>query len=149
MNSKFLAFFLFIFSFTSTSFAKHFKQENSDRKEIVCEPIEISHGRWTYDSWNCTINSAKEFRNIVGGRSGIDFTKYTLLGIVSSAGGCKSPTVNHTVFYTQSKNSYQYELAVQENGGCEINFHFEIWCLIPKINNTSKIEFFKTLTTKP
>jgi len=125
------------------SYSIHFIQPIEDRKEISCKEIKINHGRLNGSNWNYTINSEKEYKNLIGEGSQIDFTKYTLLGIVSSSGGCKSPTVNHNVFYSNSDNLFQFELTVQENGGCENVFHFEIWCLISKMNSSSRIEFIK------
>ena len=135
---------LFYFSMTGTK-----AQTNDNSKEIPCQSTEINLGRLEAGSWHCIINNENEFRKIVGGKTKIDFSKYSLIGVVYSSGGCKQPTVIHSIYFLEKSNSYRYELNIQENGNCEPLFHGNIWCLIPKISNETKVDFVKNFSAKP
>ena len=140
-NSSLLWIFLFSLLFFLTTGSK--AQTKETEKEIPCQSTEIHLGRLDDDGWHCIINSDEEFRKVVGGKYDIDFTKYTLIGVIYSSGGCKSPTISHSVYFSEKSNSYRYELNIQENGRCEPAFHGNIWCLIPKIKDGGKVDFVK------
>lgn len=125
----------------SFSFSIFSKQKIENRQEISCQEIEIRHGRLWGNDWHYTINDQKEFRRIIGGKSKIDFTKYTLLGIVTRTGGCQPPNVTNSVYFNKSKNLYEYDLSIRQNGLCKNIFNIERWCLISKISEESRIEF--------
>jgi len=136
--------FLFFFSIASSP-----AQTSEGEKEIPCQATEINLGRLDDGSWHCVIHNEKEFRKIVGGKTEIDFARYSLIGVVYSSGGCKRPTVTHCVYFSEKSSSYRYELNIQENGYCKPLFLGNIWCLIPKISNEAKVEFVKNISVKP
>lgn len=127
------------------SFANYSKQSSDDRQEIPCQEIEIRHGRLFGNDWHYTINNQKEYKNIIGGKSDIDFTKYTLLGIKTVSSGCQPPDVSHSIYFDKKNDTYQYELTIRQNGSCKMANHVERWCLISKLSVGSKIEFRKTV----
>lgn len=115
---------------------------NDTLNEVTCNQVELRHGS-LYGDWHYVINSEKEFRKIIGGRSGIDFSAFTLLGVVTSSGGCQPPEVSHSVKYSKQSDEYFYELKVKVNGLCEPNHLIEIWCTIAKISDSSTVAFSK------
>ena len=135
---------IIFFSLLQFSFSS-FSQSIENKIEITCESADMHAGRFD-SSWHCVINDAKQFRKEIGGKSDIDFSKYTLLGVTYSSGGCKSPTVTHTVSFLKDSNSYRYELNIQVNGLCEPLFTGNIWCIIPKIQTDSKVDFIRNVT---
>ena len=70
----------------------------------------------------------------------IDFSQYSLLGIVTSTGGCSAPKINYWVI-KNSDNNYIYELNIEQQGYCKVNFGVEVWCLIPKIADSCVVDF--------
>ena len=49
------------------------------------------------------------YSKIIGGKSKIDFTKFTLLGIVTRIGGCQPPNITNSVYYNKTQNLYEYK----------------------------------------
>ncbi len=70
----------------------------------------------------------------------IDFSQYSLLGIITSTGGCSSPKIEYSIT-KNSDNNYIYELNIEQQGLCKRGFGVRVWCLIPKIANNSIIDF--------
>jgi len=70
----------------------------------------------------------------------IDFSQYSLLGIVTSTGGCSAPKINYSVI-KNSDNNYIYELNIEQQGPCELCFGVKVWCLIPKIADICVVDF--------
>lgn len=70
----------------------------------------------------------------------IDFNKYTLLGIDLGVGGCKEPTIKHSVMKLPD-DRYEFIVNIKQRGYCKINFSYDIWCLIPKIDETVIVKF--------
>ena len=62
----------------------------------------------------------------------IDFTKYTLIGYISSIAGCQSPEVTKQI--TKINNNYR-------KGWCERLNHIVFWGLIPKVDNSANVQF--------
>ena len=81
-----------------------------------------------------------EFSFSIGGN---DISAFTLLGVVTSSGGCQPPEVSHSVKYSKQSDEYFYELKVKVNGLCEPNHLIEIWCTIAKISDSSTVAFSK------
>ncbi len=128
---------------------KLFAQE-SNGEIIPCEEIRIMCSQ--SKGGNYIIKSETEYHAQIKNRSPhpdcssyelptIDFTKYTLLGIVTGTYGCSPPTVEHNVYYTSFNNTYLFELKVKRHGDCLLNLSFEVWCLVPKIPDGSNVEF--------
>jgi len=70
----------------------------------------------------------------------IDFSQYSLLGIITSTGGCSSPKTKYSII-KNFENNYTYNLNIEQQGLCKIHFRIEIWCLIPKIADNSIVDF--------
>ncbi len=70
----------------------------------------------------------------------IDFNQYTLIGYLSPASGCITPTINHEVIKT-SQGNYVIDIIITEYGGCKPNWDVGFWCLIPKLENNTFVEF--------
>ncbi len=70
----------------------------------------------------------------------IDFSQYSLLGIVTSTGGCSSPKIEYSIT-KNSDNNYIYELNIEQQGCCKPKLGVKVWCLIPKIADNSIIDF--------
>lgn len=69
----------------------------------------------------------------------IDFNQYTLIGYISSESGCKPPIFSHSI--TKQNNQYFFNIDVNKQGRCKVNHTLKIWCLIPKIEETSVVTF--------
>lgn len=121
------------------------KTENDTLIEICCTTVEILRHGNLYGNWHYLINSEKEFRKIIGGRTDIDFSKFTLVGVVTFSGGCTAPDVFHVINYSKSSGNYTYELKIKTHGGCENNIPIEIWCLIPKMAEGAIMVFDKNV----
>ncbi len=70
----------------------------------------------------------------------IDFSQYSLLGIVTSTGGCSSPKIEYSIT-KNSDNNYIYELNIEQQGCCKPKLGVKVWCLIPKIADNSIVDF--------
>lgn len=71
----------------------------------------------------------------------IDFSKFTLLGIVVGVAGCKEPSSEYSIYYEQQENAYVFELRITQHGFCEMLNHIDLWCLIPRISENSSVDF--------
>ena len=69
----------------------------------------------------------------------IDFTKYTLIGYISGIAECKLPKVVHQV--SKKNNNYTINITIMQQGICKMNNSIKLWCLIPKINESSILDF--------
>ncbi len=74
----------------------------------------------------------------------IDFYDYTLIGYVSSVGGCDEPKVTHDVI--KINNNYVVNINITELGWCSRNNPITIWCLIPKVEDNATVKFNVTNT---
>ncbi len=133
-----------IFLFIVVSNAQNIEND----KEIPCQSTDINFYCLDDNNWHWVINNEKEYQRIVGGKTEIDFSKYTLIGVVYSSAGCTKPNTSHSIYFLEKGNTYRYELNVQQNGNCKALFAGNIWCLIPKIPNEMKVDFVKTLSVK-
>ncbi len=138
---------ILLFNFLLISEIAFSMDGNDTLIEVQCNQVEIRHGQ-LYGGWQYVINSDKEFRRIIGGRSTVDFSKFTLLGVVTASGGCQSPDVSHFVKYSEKSGIYYYELMIRVNGPCERNNFIEIWCTIPKISDSTRVTFKRNETGK-
>jgi len=69
----------------------------------------------------------------------IDFTEHTLIGYISSVGGCDFPTVTHQI--NKLNENYEVKIHLTQNGLCERNNSFDIWCLVPRIPTQTRVNF--------
>ncbi len=69
----------------------------------------------------------------------IDFTEHTLIGYISSVGGCDFPTVTHQI--NKLNENYEVKIHLTQNGLCERNNSFDIWCLVPRIPTHAQVNF--------
>lgn len=139
---------LVLSAITLTLFA--FKNRLLNNEEIIpCQEIIIMCAQGVHGG-NYVINNQTDYEALLTVRSPhpdcgryqlppIDFNQYTLLGVVGGVGGCKSPILEHSVIKNQ--NTYIFNYTVTQRGMCKIGFSFKIWCLIPKIGNSSTVEF--------
>jgi len=135
---------------TLTLFA--FKNRLLNSEEIIpCQEIIIMCAQGVHGG-NYVINNQTDYEALLTIRSPhpdcgsyqlppIDFNQYTLLGVVGGVGGCKTPTIEHHI--TKNQNTYTFNYTVTQRGSSisKMGFPFEIWCLIPKIDNSSTVEF--------
>lgn len=69
----------------------------------------------------------------------IDFTKYTLIGYVSSVSGCQLPKVTKEI--NKINKTYQVDINIVKQGSCKKNNPIIFWGLIPKIDDNDDIQF--------
>jgi hypothetical protein len=69
----------------------------------------------------------------------VDFDQYTLLGVDDGSAGCEFPKLEHKI--TKTDNVYSFNYTVKQQWICKVGFRFSIWCLIPKIDEKSIVEF--------
>jgi len=69
----------------------------------------------------------------------IDFTKNTLIGYVSSVGGCQLPEVTKQI--TKINNDYSVNINIVQQGLCKRNNPIVFWGLIPKIDDNATVQF--------
>jgi hypothetical protein len=69
----------------------------------------------------------------------IDFNNYTLLGIVTSVGGCKPPS--NTCFVNKYNNVINFILEINQIGTCMAEIQIIKWITIPHVNNLDSINF--------
>jgi len=69
----------------------------------------------------------------------IDFNQNTLIGYESGISGCDFPTVSYQVMKTD--NNYIFKINIIQKGNCKRSNLINTWCLIPKIENESMVEF--------
>lgn len=124
--------------------------QQNDVIQIPCEDIvlkcnQIRHG-------NYIINNNVEYQDLLTIRSLhpdcgnyelplIDFNSYTLLGVFTSTAGCSNPIISHVVTKNTATNDFVLAVNSTQRGLCERNWKIEIWCLIPKVTDSSKIKF--------
>ena len=70
----------------------------------------------------------------------IDFSQYSLLGIVTSTGGCSVPKINYSIIKNYD-NNYIFELNIEQQGLCKMGLGVKVWCLIPKIADNCVVDF--------
>lgn len=69
----------------------------------------------------------------------IDFTKYTLIGYISSVGGCQSPEVTKQI--TNIDNDCIVDVNIVQQGLCKRGNAIVFWGLIPKIDDNATVQF--------
>ena len=69
----------------------------------------------------------------------IDFSEYTLIGYVSSIGGCKTPEISHEI--KRINNDYRVNIDIIQYGRCKRGNPIKLWCLVPKIDENATVEF--------
>ena len=69
----------------------------------------------------------------------IDFTEHTLIGYISSVGGCDFPTVTHQI--NKLNENYEVNIQITRHGMCERNNPIQLWCLIPRIPAHAQVNF--------
>jgi len=69
----------------------------------------------------------------------IDFTEHTLIGYISSVGGCDLPTVTHQI--NKLNENYEVNIQITRHGMCERNNPIQLWCLIPRIPAHAQVNF--------
>jgi hypothetical protein len=140
----------FVILFFTTSI---FAQDHDDllREEIPCEDIEIGCLILGRDlGGEHIIRNNTEYQKLMDFPSPhhdcgnyqlplIDFNKYTLLGYVSGTGGCAAPIISHTV--RKQNNNRIIDIFITQQGGCKMLNSFTVWCLIPKIDENSNVNF--------
>lgn len=109
---------------------------------IPCQNIEIKCTQ--SPGGNHIINNEAEYKDLLSERSPhsacagyelppIDFTQYTLFGIVDGSAGCKTPKVDYNIS-KYPDDTYAFNLNVGQIGKCKILLHIDIWCLTQKID---------------
>lgn len=122
-----------------------------DVEQIPCEKIVIKCAQ-SQPKGHIIINSQLEYKTQVLNDSPhpdcpsytmpqIDFDKYTLLGAVIATGGCSEPKIDHVVTKNIITNEIVFNFSSEQQGICLMLWTYEIWCLIPKVADTSKITF--------
>ena len=71
----------------------------------------------------------------------IDFSQFTLVGVVTSTGGCAPPTATTSIVKCDQSKNYLFTLKIVTNGICKINHSISFWYLIPHITNNENVEF--------
>lgn len=74
----------------------------------------------------------------------IDFYEYTLIGYVGGVAGCDFPKISHEVI--KMNTNYVVNIDIQQIGQCKRNNPIEIWCLIPKVEDSASVKFNVTKT---
>ena len=71
----------------------------------------------------------------------IDFTEHTLIGYISSIGGCGFPTVTHQI--NKLNENYVVDITIITKQGClrEIIGPIQFWCLVPRIPAHAQVNF--------
>lgn len=69
----------------------------------------------------------------------IDFSKYILVGYVSSIAGCSSPEISLKVI--REGKGYLSSIMIQKDGLCKLNNRFTLWYLLPKEGGDLNIDF--------
>lgn len=121
---------------------------NQSEDVIPCEEIKLLCTQSKEGEY--VIKNDSEYQNLLKIRSShpdcksyklpeIDFNKYTLIGFVSSLGGCDTPEYFYNV--TKDDNMYSFNISINQKGLCKSHHSIEIWCLIPKISDISTLKY--------
>lgn len=133
-----------------------FKSKKQEEEIIPCEEITLGCmilGRETQGEY--VIKNNTDYQKLIQQKSphsdcsnyqlpAIDFYDYTLIGYVSSVGGCDEPKVTHNV--TKINNNYVVNVEIQQIGMCQRNNSIKTWCLIPKVQDNATVKFNVTKT---
>ncbi|MEN9445758.1 MAG: hypothetical protein RL728_270 [Bacteroidota bacterium] len=126
-------------------------KESSFVERISCEKIDIGClilGRET--NGEHIIRNEFEYQKLLNERSdhsncgnyelpAIDFNRYTLIGYISSIEGCDFPQISFEII--KQNNQYSINLTIIQKGLCKRNNPVKVWYLIPKIDESSTINF--------
>lgn len=147
MKNKFIIVF---FSFFSVHLMAQTDANYVSGEKIPCEEITIKcyQGRES----KFVIRNEMEYQALLNERSPhpdcpsyqlpiIDFTTHTLLGIRTTATGCKEPTWEHNVYYDLQNNKYVFDLFITVYEECARGNPVKIWCLVPKIKDNDLVDF--------
>ena len=126
---------------------------------IQIEFADISIKCEQYKQKNYIINTNEEYQEILSARSPhpvcgtyslpiINFSKYTLLGMHVGSGGCNVIEGEHFITKNVKTDSIEFNMNIAKQGSCKMLFIFTAWCLIPKVEDTSKINFKVNSTYK-
>lgn len=140
---------LFIIVIICSSMSSNNMKKIMSIQTIQCQEIEIKCTQ--SKNGNYVIRNNQEYHDMVKNISTnpncksytlpvIDFNQYTLLGIVTEVAGCQEPKNNHMITKEANEN-YTFNLDIEQQGYCKINFSVSVWCLVPKINGSSNVEF--------
>ncbi|MDB2317374.1 hypothetical protein N9V23_01295 [Flavobacteriales bacterium] len=69
----------------------------------------------------------------------IDFTKHSLIGYISSIGGCGFPTVTHQI--NKLNENYVVDITITQQGLCKRNNPIQLGCLVPRIPAHAQVNF--------
>jgi hypothetical protein len=141
--------------FITSIFAK--EKEASLVERISCEKIDIGClilGRET--NGEHIIRNEFEYQKLLKEGSthsncdsyqlpSIDFNKYTLIGYISSIAGCDFPQISYEII--KQNNQYSINIIAIQQGVCKRNNSIKVWCLIPKVDESSSIKFNIETTT--
>jgi hypothetical protein len=120
----------FIF-YAGKCYSQSLQDNTNSAQEIECHELDIHSVHFASSNFCYVINNINDYNEYFGGKSTIDFTKYSLIGCLATCGGCEKAEVSHNL-YLNVDSTYSYELYIIEKGGCENIFPIEIWCAISK-----------------
>lgn len=120
-------------------------------EKVPCEKIEI--GCLVFEKnilGQHVITNNEDYRQILEPRSphpdcgsyqlpDIDFNQYTLIGYISSVAGCDFPKISYEAI--RNNNQYSINIEIIQRGFCMRNNPVKVWCLIPKIDENSDVNF--------
>jgi len=133
--------------FKNTSATPITGQDTIPCQEIIIKCTQSARG-------NYVIRSEKEYKDLLKIDSpypdcasyqlpAIDFSQYTLIGIITSSAGCAEPKTECNILKNIDTDTYQVNLKIMQHGMCKINFSIDKWCLIPKIDDMANVEFIR------
>lgn len=132
-----------------------FKSKKQEEEIIPCKEIQIMC-RDVYGKF--IINTQAEYEALPKARNPhtdcgnyqlptIDFAQYTLIGVGQGAMGCEYPKVEHTI--TKTGNIYTFIVNIKQQFFCKMNVSVFIWCLIPKVEDSSHIKIQVNKSVEP
>ena len=116
------------------------------------QEIQIGCMDFKYFSDELIINSEEDYVNFLDYRAphpdcsdyqlpGIDFSKKTLLGYKTVAGGCQEPEYTRTVSCNNKTKTCIYSISIKQNGLCKKGWPSMNWIIVSKITNDFKVAF--------
>lgn len=122
-----------------------FSQSGNDTIVVPYEEININCFKKDYG--NNLITNESDYKDLLRYKSDIDelpqidFEKYSLITILTGAGGCSKPNYNFEI--KKFGNKYFAKIEILEEGICRLMFTIRYFCLIPKVESDDEIEFIK------
>jgi len=71
----------------------------------------------------------------------VDFNLNTVVGAITSCGGCSEPEVLKKIIKIPVEKKYLIQILMIQKGLCKINFTHKSWLLLPKIEEDYSVEF--------